>query len=93
MSGGSLEYAYSKVGYIADDVESQARTPLHKAFASHLRDVANALRDLEWVLSGDYGPGDEIESIRKVVDKAKEVEVVTENAYVALKELREALEK
>ena len=39
MSGGSLEYAYSKIKYIADDVESQARTPLHKTFVSHLRDV------------------------------------------------------
>jgi len=93
MSGGSLEYAYSKIEYIAHDVESQARTPLHKAFASHLRDVATALHYLEWVLSGDYGPGDEVESIRKVVDKTKEIQVVTENAYVALKELREALEK
>lgn len=93
MSGGSLEYAYSKIKYIADDVESQARTPLHKTFASHLRDVASALRDLEWVLSGDYGPGDEVESIRKVVDKTKETQAITGSDYVALKELREALEK
>jgi len=93
MSGGSLNYAYSRVNDIADDIERYATTPLHKAFASHIRDVSVALKDLEWVFSGDYGPGDEIESIRKVVTKGKEIEVVTENAYVALKELREALEK
>lgn len=48
MSGGSLDYAYSKVNYIADEVERQATTALQKAFVKHLRDVSEALHDLEW---------------------------------------------
>ena len=31
-----------------------------------LRAVARAAHDVEWVDSGDYGPGDEVESIRAV---------------------------
>lgn len=35
-------------------------------FAKLLRAVAKAAHDIEWVDSGDYGPGDEVESIRAV---------------------------
>lgn len=91
MSGGSLDYAYSKVNYIADEVERQATTALQKAFVKHLRDVGEALHDLEWVGSGDYGVGDEVEVLRKVVSKETEIEAATEQAHIALKQLQEVL--
>ena len=69
MSGGSLDYFFSKVEDIAEEIESRADTPLQKAFVSHLKDVANALYDLEWVYSGDKGTGDEEDSIKKVLGK------------------------
>jgi hypothetical protein len=34
-----------------------------QAFAAHLDKVADALHDIEWVLSGDTSPGDEFEAI------------------------------
>ena len=91
MSGGSLEYAYSKLSYIADDVERLATTPLQKAFVKHLRDVSKALHDLEWVFSGDYGDGDEVESLRKVINKEMELKAATEQAEFALKQLKDVL--
>lgn len=35
-------------------------------FAGLLKLVAQAMHDIEWVDSGDFGPGDEVESIQEV---------------------------
>ena len=48
MSGGRLNYAYSKVENVAYDVASNAKSNLHRAFAEHLLKVSKALHDLEW---------------------------------------------
>lgn len=61
MSGGSMNYLYSKVLHCAD---FECDTPERRAFAAHLKLVAQALHDIEWVDSGDYGPGDENAAIR-----------------------------
>jgi hypothetical protein len=61
VSGGSMNYLYSKVLHCAD---FSVDTPERKAFAEHLKLVAQALHDIEWVDSGDYGPGDEDRAIR-----------------------------
>ena len=89
MSGGSLNYAYSRVEDIAQDVLRRSETNLHRAFAKHLFDVAQALHDLEWVLSGDYAYGEESESIRKVVSRNEELETAKEEAKKLIAELEE----
>ena len=61
MSGGSYDYAYSKIEELADQI--QALSPLRKAFKTHLRKVAEACHDIEWVDSGDKGTGDEDKAI------------------------------
>lgn len=61
MSGGSMNYLYSKVLHCAD---FPLDTPERQEFAKHLKLVAQALHDIEWVDSGDYGPGDENAAIR-----------------------------
>lgn len=61
MSGGSMNYLYSKLEY---DATFRTDTPERKAFAKHLQLVVNALHDIEWVDSGDYSLGDENEAIR-----------------------------
>lgn len=43
------------------------------------------------VWSGDYGVGDEVEVLRKVVSKETEIEAATEQAHIALKQLQEVL--
>lgn len=91
MSGGSLDYAYMRVDEIADEVKKDAKTSLQRAFAVHLKLVAKALHDLEWVWSNDYGPGDEIEAIKAVVSNKEVIECATERAREVLNELKEVL--
>ena len=80
MSGGSMEYLYSRVqtAHFAED------TPLRKAFRRHLILVAEALHDIEWVDSGDYGPGDEDAAIRACLAPGVELAAATQDARDAL---------
>ena len=59
MSGGHYNYVYSQV----ESIHIDCKTPLRRAFSRHLGLVAKALHDIEWVDSGDYGPGDEVKAI------------------------------
>lgn len=91
MSGGSLDYVCYRVDDAVDTIEKRATTALQKAFAKHLKDVAKALHDLEWVFSGDYCDGDEVAALRKVVNKEMELKAATELAEFALKQLKDVL--
>ena len=91
MSGGSLDYVCYKVDDAIDTIEKRATTVLQKAFAAHLKDVSKALHDLEWVYSGDYSEGQEVESLRKVINKEMELKAATEQAEFALKQLKDVL--
>lgn len=73
MSGGSMDYVYGKVRDAAEGM--RVHTPLRRAFRDHLLLVADALHDIEWVDSCDYGPGDEVAAIRKVFENADTPEV------------------
>ena len=74
MSGGSLNYAYHKVEEAADSIRARSNTPLHRAFAQHLLLVAYAMRDIEWVFSGDRAPGEEAETIKLCLAPGIELE-------------------
>ena len=91
MSGGSLDYVCYKVDDAIDNIEKRATTVLQIAFAAHLKDVSKALHDLEWVFSGDYSEGQEVESLRKVINKEMELKAATEQAEFALKQLKDVL--
>lgn len=91
MSGGSLDYACWKIEQIAGEIKDRARTPLHRAFAKHLMQCANAAHDLEWMLSGDISEGDEIAAIRAVLPKKAVLKQVIEEAHEAKRELEEEL--
>ena len=91
MSGGSLDYVCYKVDDAIDTIEKRATTVLQIAFAAHLKDVSKALHDLEWVFSGDYSEGQEVESLRKVINKEMELKAATEQAEFALKQLKDVL--
>lgn len=91
MSGGSLDYVCYKLDDAIEVIERRATTVLQIAFAAHLKDVSKALHDLEWVFSGDYGDGDDVEALRKVVNKEMELEAATNNARIALKQLQDVL--
>lgn len=66
MSGGALDYVYSRVEEAARTLRN-SDDAVHKAFAKHLFKVANALHEAEWVLSDDSGPGDDHEAILAVI--------------------------
>lgn len=90
MSGGSMRYLYSRLEHEASFVED---TPERKAFAKHLKLVAKALHDIEWVDSGDYGPGDENAAIRACLSEAATLEAAVEAAHEARKALTAELER
>jgi hypothetical protein len=46
---------------------------------------------LEWVYSGDYSEGQEVESLRKVINKEMELKAATNDARIALKQLQDVL--
>jgi len=91
MSGGSLDYVCYKLDDAIEVIERRATTVLQTAFAVHLKDVSKALHDLEWVYSCDYSDGDEVEALRKVVNKEMELEAATNDARIALKQLQDVL--
>jgi hypothetical protein len=90
MSGGSMNYLYSK---LENDADFRQTTPERKAFALHLQKVAKALHDIEWVDSCDYGPGDDSEAIRACLAPGMALEAAIDTAHEAAKELREELER
>ena len=65
MSGGSYDYAYSMVNQFASDL--RLSTPLRKAFKKHLKRVAEAMKAVEWVDSGDCSEPHGDKAIRKVL--------------------------
>lgn len=80
MSGGSWDYSYHRVEELASRF-SMERAPLRRAFGAHLYKVAKALKDVEWVDSADFCPGDEEAAIRAVLPQAEKavLDVVLED--------------
>ena len=76
MSGGSMDYLYSKIQYMLESYEDDdgnlmkdSPIPERREFAAHLELVAKALREIEWVDSGDDAPGSEFDAIMEVLRK------------------------
>ncbi len=97
MSGGSYEYAYSKIDDLADSIKAResALTPLRRAFVEHLHLVSEAAHDIEWVDSGDCGPGDEDKAILAVLGpncSPKVLALAVDGLQDRIEELRKALE-
>lgn len=83
-----MNYLYSKLEY---DATFPVNTPERRAFKSHLVKVAKALHDIEWVDSGDKGPGDENEAIRDCLSQEQMLESAVEMANEALLNLQAEL--
>lgn len=93
MSGGSWDYAFHRVNDTAERLAT-SKDPLRRAFAQHLLKVAQALHDIEWVDSGDYGPGDEHAAIKTALGKdhqAQELATVAEDARQLITQLQHLL--
>lgn len=59
MSGGSYNYLYDKINAAADNITNRNNSYHREKFSNLLRLVADAMHNIEWVDSCDYGPGDE----------------------------------
>jgi hypothetical protein len=97
MSGGSMDYFYLKVEWIINDFAKN--TPERSAFAKHLLKISKALKDIEWVDSGDSAPGSESASIRVCLQEQdilsaaiEEAEHTIENLQNEIKIAKELLE-
>lgn len=77
MSGGSYDYSYQKVLEMADQL-AHSPSPLRRAFSVHLKKVAVAMHDIEWVDSCDYGKGDENPAIKACLED--DLEALTKEA-------------
>lgn len=93
MSGGALNYVYSRVSDAAFDVSAKSQTPLHRAFAAHLLRVSHALHDLEWVLSDDSAPGSEVAAIEACLGQHALLEQLIKEAREAQAALSAELER
>jgi len=94
MSGGSYDYVCYTIENLADSIESRSPTdPLRVAFTKHLRLVAKAAHDIEWVDSGDYGRGDDEAAIRAVLHPAAEINAAIQIAEDASANLLRAIQK
>lgn len=92
MSGGSFDYSYYKVEEMADSMAA-SKSSLRRAFGKHLRKVAKAMHDVEWVDSSDYGRGDEDKAINEVLNdgKAAQIDILIDDARTLIKELTELI--
>ena len=90
MSGGSMNYLYSKLEY---DATFSTHTPERLAFKAHLAKVAKALHDIEWVDSGDIGPGDENAAIRACLQSDAVLWALVEQAKDVMAALRVEIER
>ena len=90
MSGGSMNYLYSKLEY---DAIFSTHTPERKAFKAHLAKVAKALHDIEWVDSCDKAPGDENAAIRACLQPDAVLFTLVEQAKDVMAALRAEVEK
>ena len=90
MSGGSMNYLYSKLEY---EATFETNTVERKAFEKHLALVAKALHDIEWVDGCDYGTGDENEAIRACLHPSVLLETALDNAREAVAALQAEIAK
>lgn len=84
MSGGSMNYLYSRIEY---DATFNTDTTERRAFKKHLALVAKALHDIEWVDSGDCGPGYESKSILDCLSSNSILQQSIADAELVLSEL------
>ncbi len=90
MSGGSMNYLYSR---IQSDLSFSENTPQRKAFMAHMQLVIKALHDIEWVDSSDYGEGDENEAIMTCIGERGVLKQLIDDAKRVQNDLAEELKK
>lgn len=91
MSGGHYNYAFGQIDNLAYEISRDAKTPLRKAFVTHLQKVSRAAKAIEWNESGDGDP-EEDALIMDCINKSDVIDEAVKDAEEALKNLIEAIE-
>ena len=91
MSGGSYNYAYSRIDDFRYELSRRADTPARKAFVKHLEKVVEAARCVEWVDSGDGA--DEEAAIMECVTPSMVIDSAIESAKECMSELGSLIDK
>jgi hypothetical protein len=84
MSGGSWDYAFSRFDDVADRLAGES-DPLRRLMAKRVALLTKALHDIEWVDSGDYSDGKEVEAIKAFLNAEFGDQVVNEINAIAVK--------
>ena len=84
-----MEYLCYKV----EEATFRLDTNERKAFAKHLKLVANALHDIEWVDSCDNSPGSESAAIRACISSASILDAAVEHAILARSLLSQEIDR
>jgi len=89
MSGGSMDYFYSRVEDVAYNL--RATTVGRRALKKHLEKLALALKAVEWNDSGD-GDDQEAELIRACVGPSRVLDTAVEDAQECIRTLQQEIE-
>jgi hypothetical protein len=89
MSGGSMNYLYSRIEY---DATFKMNTPARVAFRKHLMLVSQCLKAIEWNDSGD-GDRQEEALLLECLGKERIIDAAIEQAKESVKVLQEAITK
>lgn len=94
MSGGSYDYAFTKVADMAKDHRLwKSPCAYRRAFATHLLKVSAAMRAVEWEDSGDTSLEDTEKEIMEVISVQDILQEVILEARAIRKELDSVLKK
>jgi hypothetical protein len=92
MSGGSWNYLYCKIDDAANNLCSE-KSPLRRAFGEHMKLVAKAMHEIEWVDSGDCAHPRDYDAIKKVFEDLqssdeREIRVLINDGKKIINELK-----
>lgn len=82
MSGGSWDYFCFKAEDVADRLCTE-KSPLRRALGQHMRLIAHAMHEIEWVDSSDKSSPADTDAIKAVFEdlaESKEMEVLLADA-------------
>ena len=79
MSGGSWNYAYSKILQIAEEIEEEdaenyRNHPLRGRLVSHLKELSELMHLIEWCDSGDKAPDEWFRPAQAFFNRIEEFE-------------------
>ena len=86
-----MDYLCYKVEEVADELCNE-KSPARRALGEHLKKVAHALHEIEWVDSGDKGSPSDIDAIREVFEddySKREMSLLIGDAKALIQQMKE----